>query len=118
MKRISIVILLFVLTACTANLGNIPWDLDVKNWVPEKRASFFMKSWTAEKANYDAMNAIENKSESLVKALKIKYEVLEKSRVPVRTYATIVKNKGVPPDDMEDAIIKWLRSMQQQYLYQ
>ena len=117
MRKIIVVMLLFVLTACTANLGNVPWDLDVKNWVPEKRANFFMKAWMAEKANYDAMNAIENKSESLVKALKVKHEILEKSRVPVRAYAKIVKNKGVPPDDMENAIIGWLRELQMQYLY-
>lgn len=116
-RNIAVIALLFILSACTANLGNVPWDVDIKNWIPEKRANFFMKSWLAEKANYDAMNAVENKSEPLIKALNIKYEIIEKSRVPIKGYADIVKNKGIPPDDMEEAIIGWLRKLQTQYLY-
>ena len=67
MKRryAAIVLLLFAFVACTANLGNVPLDLDVQNWIPEKRANFFMKTWMSEKATYDNMNAIEDKPENI-----------------------------------------------------
>ena len=111
------IILMLLFIGCTANLGNVPWQLDIKNWSPEKRANFFLKSWLAEKANYDALNALEKKSPALLKVLETKREILEQSRKPIRAYSTIVKSGGMPDAATEQAIIDWLRSLQNQYIY-
>jgi len=71
----------------------------------------------SEKQTYDIMNAIENKPDDLVKALESKYQILEKSRVPIRMYASIVNSGGVPNAEDEQQIIDWLRQLQIQLVY-
>jgi len=116
-RRNTLIFLLLFIVGCSAGLANVPWYTDIGKWIPEKRANFFMKTWLAEKANYDAMNAIENKSPALVKTLKVKHDILEQSRMPIRAYVSIVKAGGTPDADSEQKIIDWLREMQRQYIY-
>lgn len=115
-RSLLVIFLLFFIIGC-GGLASVSWDSDIHNWVPEKRANFFMKTWLAEKANYDAMNAIENKSEALIKTLKVKRDILEKSRLPIRTYVSLVQAGGSPDADSEQLIIDLLRQMQRQYIY-
>jgi len=117
-KRIALLSVVLFLFACTANLGNIPWHLDIQNWSSHQKANFFMKTWMAEKNTYDSMNAMENKPEELVPVLKAKYEILEKSRVPIRTYVSIVNSGSLPDTNSEQEIINFLRQLQMQYIYQ
>lgn len=116
-NKFLVVVLLILFLGCTANLGNVPWHLDVKNWTPHQKANFFMKSWLAERASYDALNEIQNKSPELIRVLKAKQNVLESSRIPIRMYSNIVSSGGTPDLTMEEDIIKWLRELQTQYLY-
>ena len=110
-------VLVFALMSCaTMNVGDTPWYEAIKGWSPEQRANFFMDSWTAEHADYKAGNAIPNKSEALIADLESKRKILEKSRIPVRSYATLVKAGGVPDGQAEQEIIAWIRQLQRQSL--
>jgi len=118
-KFIGIILALFLLAGCaTMNVGEVPWTVAISDWQPKQRADFLMSMWMSEKATYDMQNAIENKPEELVKTLEIKYNILEKSRVPMRMYASIVNSGGVPDQASEQQIIDWLRQLQIQLIYQ
>ena len=77
-----------------------------------------MSMWMSEKQSYDMLNAIENKPEDLIKTLEVKYQILEKSRVPMRMYATMVNAGGIPTPESEQELIDWLRQLQIQMMYQ
>jgi len=96
---------------------NGPWYLNIQKWAPKQKADFFMGTWMAEKENYDILNAIENKPEDLIKVLKVKYQILENSRIPVKVYADIVNAGDIPNQTDEQEIINWLRSLQVQLVY-
>ena len=120
MKTNRLIILAFVLfmaIACTANLGNIPWYEDIKTWSPHQKADFFMNIWLAEKESYDRMNAITNKPDSLIKSLQAKYRVLEDSRIPIRTYSTMVKSGAFPTGETTQEIINFIEQLQINYVY-
>ena len=125
LKVFTLLALLLVLAACgtvgqtgpaASAAQGVPWYQDIQNWTPYQRANFFMATWEAQKADYDAMNAMPNKSPALLDLLKIKYQVLEQSRVPVRTYVASVKDGGLPDAAIEQQIIGWLRQLQLQAL--
>jgi hypothetical protein len=101
-----------------AGTTGTPWYMDIQSWTPYQKANFFNDTWQAEKANYDAANAIPNKSEALKRMLETKQQILEVSRVPIRTYATSVKAGGAPDPAVEMQIITWLRQLQAQALQQ
>lgn len=117
MKRIALLSIVLFLFACTAHLGNIPWHLDIPNWSSHQKANFFINTWMAEKYTYDSMNAMENKPEELISVLKAKREILEKSRIPIRTYASIINSGGFPDANSEQEIIDFIRQLQMQYIY-
>ena len=112
-----ILILMFISGCGTMNLGNVPWDVSIQDWQPKQRADFMMSMWMSEKQSYDMLNAIENKPEDLIKTLEVKYQILEKSRVPMRMYATMVNAGGTPTPASEQELIDWLRQLQIQMLY-
>jgi len=118
-KKIFIsVAVLFLLAGCgTLNLGSTPWHLDIKNWSSHQRANFFMATWMAELDSYNSTNAIENKPVELINMLKAKRDILEKSRVPIRTYVGMVSSGSAPDAAMEQEIINFLRQLQMQYIY-
>jgi len=117
-KFIGVILALFMLAGCaTMNMGDVPWNVQIKEWQPKQKADFIMSLWLSEKQTYDIMNAIENKPDDLVKALESKYQILEKSRVPIRMYASIVNSGGVPNAEDEQQIIDWLRQLQIQLVY-
>ena len=105
---IPLAIIMLLLVSCSAT---------VSNWTPHQKANFFMKSWRAEKASYDIMNQMENKPPELISNLKVKQSILEKSRIPIRSYATIVKEGGSINPSSEDEILGWLRQLQVQLVY-
>ena len=110
--------IVFLFMACgTMNLGNVPWDVSIQDWQPKQRADFMMSMWLSEKQSYDMLNAIENKPEDLIKTLEIKYNILEKSRVPMRMYAIMVNSGGTPTQESEQQLIDWLRQLQLQLVY-
>lgn len=122
MKRnvriLSIILALFMVVGCaTMNVGDVPWNVAISDWQPKQRADFMMSMWMSEKATYDMQNAIENKPDDLVRTLEVKYEILEKSRVPMRMYATIVNGGGTPTQSDEQQLIDWLRQLQVQLIY-
>jgi len=88
----------------------VPWYQDVQNWTPYQKANFFMDTWEAQLADYKAQNAIPNKSPELIKILKVKQQVLEQSRLPVRAYVSALQ-AGTPVQN-EREIIAWLRQLQ------
>ena len=117
-KFIGILLVLFLVAGCaTMNVGDVPWHVQIKEWQPKQKADFMMNLWMSEKDTYDRMNAIENKPPDLVEVLKLKYEVLEKSRKPMRFYVQTVKAGGVPDPTSEQELIDWLREMQLQFFY-
>ena len=103
------ILVLFIVGCGTLNFGNTPWYLDIQNWSSYQRANFFMTTWIAELDSYNSMNAIQDKPEELVSVLKVKREILEKSRVPIRTYVGLVDSGSVPSNEMEQEIINFLR---------
>jgi hypothetical protein len=121
MKHLTKAVFCFIFVvfmACgTLNIGNVPWQLDIQNWSVHQRANFFMTTWLAEKHSYDTLNAMEDKSEDLIKVLKAKREILEQSRVPIRMYVQIVNSGVLPGPESEQEIINWLRQLQQQIIY-
>ena len=116
-RTVLLVIMAIFLISCTANMGNVPWNVSIKDWSPHQKANFFMKTWLAEKETYDSMNAMKDKPENLIKVLKVQRDVLENSRIPIRTYAKVINSGGTPDATMEQEIIKWIRQLQQQYIY-
>lgn len=119
-KRFNLIITVWVLLfiGCgTMNVGQVPWTLDIQNWSQHQKANFFMNTWMAEKANFDSMNTIEDKSDDLVKVLKAKREILESLRVPIRIYSGVVEGGGIPSTESEQVIINLLRQLQQQIIY-
>jgi len=105
-KFIGVILALFLIVSCaTLSVGNEPWDVAISDWQPKQKADFIMSMWLSEKQTYDIMNAIENKPEDLISALEAKYQILEKSRVPIRMYASIVNSGGVPNTEDEQQII-------------
>jgi len=117
-KFIGVIIAILLVAGCaTMNMGDVPWNVQIKEWQPKQKADFIMSLWLSEKQTYDIMNAIENKPDDLVKALESKYQILEKSRVPIRMYASIVNSGGVPNAEDEQQIIDWLRQLQIQLVY-
>jgi len=117
-KFIGVILALIMVAGCaTMNMGDVPWNVQIKEWQPKQKADFIMSLWLSEKQTYDIMNAIENKPDDLVKALESKYQILEKSRVPIRMYASIVNSGGVPNAEDEQQIIDWLRQLQIQLVY-
>lgn len=76
-----------------------------------------MKMWESQKITYDMMDEMTNKPPELMEVLQVKYQILEKSRIPVRTYANIVETGGIPDANSEDEIVKWLRQLQLQLVY-
>jgi len=120
LKLLSVLLAIaFLFTACgTMNLGNVPWDVSIQDWQPKQKADFMMSMWMSEKQSYDMLNAIENKPEDLIKTLEVKYQILEKSRVPMRMYATMVNAGGIPTPESEQELIDWLRQLQIQMMYQ
>ncbi|HUU53247.1 MAG TPA: hypothetical protein VMW44_01235 [Candidatus Bathyarchaeia archaeon] len=111
-KLIGIVLAVFFMISCTANIGQVPFA----KWTSYQKANFFMKTWLAEKASYDIINQMENKPPELVSSLKTKYKVLEESRLPIRSYVTLV-NGGGTDSNAEDEILAWLRQLQMQLVY-
>lgn len=116
-----VVLVLFSFTSCgplimgqptVGNTVNTPWWEQVKSWSPEQRSNFFFDFWKAQNADYDAMNAIPNKTPELIKLLETKRTALETSRVLIRSYAILVKGGGVPEAGDEEAIIQLLRDAQ------
>jgi hypothetical protein len=108
----------FLVASCaTMNIGDVPWQVDIKQWQPKQRADFMMNLWMSEKSTYDRMNAIENKPPDLITVLKAKYQVLEQSRKPMRAYAQYVNSGGIPNPDAEQELINWLRELQLQFVY-
>ena len=117
-KWVGVILALIMVAGCaTMNMGDVPWNVQIKEWQPKQKADFIMSLWLSEKQTYDIMNAIENKPDDLVKALESKYQILEKSRVPIRMYASIVNSGGVPNAEDEQQIIDWLRQLQIQLVY-
>jgi len=115
-KRVATVILVFafVISACaTMNIGDVPFA----KWSPKQKANFFMTMWESQKVTYDMMGEMTDKPADLMEVLQVKYQILEKSRIPVRTYVNIVKTGGVPDQSSEDEIMKWLRQLQLQLVY-
>lgn len=108
---------IFFLAACGTMNANAPWNIQIKDWNPKQQATFFMKLWLSEKASYDSMNDITDKPADLVKVLKTKREILEKSRIPIRTFVSIVDSGEFPNPDDTDQIITWLRTLQLQLVY-
>ena len=96
--------------AAGASAQGVPWYQDIQNWTPYQKANFFMDTWEAQNADYKAQNSIPNKSEDLIKILKVKQQVLEQSRIPVRTYVASVKSGGTGQQEQE--IIVWLKQLQ------
>lgn len=105
----------FGVTACQY-FGSLPSPQDIANqfikMTPQQKANFFMKSWTAQHADYERLKAVPEPTPELSKILKYKYTLLEKSRVPVRTYATIVAGNGVPPKELEEEIVALLSALE------
>jgi hypothetical protein len=116
-KRFVLLGIIVLFVACTANLGNVPWHLDIQNWSMYQKANFFMNTWMAEKNSYDTMNDMDNKPDDLIKVLEAKRKILEDSRVPIRLYVHIVKAGNTPDINSEQEIIDFLRQLQMQYLY-
>ena len=116
-KILGIILVLFLvagLASCaTLDIGDVPFA----KWSPKQKANFFMTMWESQKITYDMMDEMTNKPPDLMEVLQVKYQILEKSRIPVRTYANIVKTGGVPNQSSEDEIMKWLRQLQLQLVY-
>jgi len=93
-----------------------PWQTQYTKWTSYQRADFFMELWMVQEADYKAMNAYPNKTEALISALKAKRELLEQSRLPMRTYATLVKSGGTPDAATEKQIVEWLTQLQMNLL--
>lgn len=116
--RIVPVILLVLLIGCsTMNIGDVPWNVAIGEWQPKQKADFMMTMWMSEKATYDMMNAIENKPADLIEVLEVKYQILEKSRIPMRLYVSTVNSGGTPDPESEQELINWLRQLQLQMVY-
>lgn len=118
LKRNALIVFILIFVGCaTWNFGNTPWTLDIQNWSSHQKANFFMKTWMAEKKNYDSMNTIKNKPDDLIDVLKAKRKVLESSRIPINLYSDLVAAGGTPSQESEQAIINWLRELQTQIVY-
>ena len=114
-RFIGVILALFFvvgMVGCTATIGQVPFA----KWTSHQKANFFMNTWLAEKASYDIMNQMENKPPELVASLKTKYKVLEESRLPIRSYVTLVNGGGID-SNAEDEILAWLRQLQVQLVY-
>lgn len=106
-----------VQTGCaTKNLHMTSWYDQIGAWTPNQKANFFMETWKAEKATYNAQNAIPNKTKDLIAFLEKKREVLESSRIPIRTYVSMVNAGGMIDPGSEAQIIAWLRDLQLQLM--
>jgi len=114
-KRIGIVICMLFVMSCGLFGGSK--NLHIGDWNSYQKANFFMTTWMSEKSAYDAMNALENKPDNLIKVLEAKQKVLEGSRIPIRTYVTLVNQGGIPDAGVEQQIIDWLRQLQLEYVY-
>jgi len=116
-KILGVTLALFLvvgLVSCaTLDIGEVPFA----KWSPKQKANFFMTMWESQKVTYDMMDEIKDKPADLMEVLQVKYQILEKSRIPVRTYANIAKTGGVPDANSEDEIVKWLRQLQLQLVY-
>jgi len=114
-KRAALAILIiFAIVSCaTWNIGDVPFA----KWSPKQKANFFMTMWESQKVTYDMLDEMKDKPADLMQVLQVKYQILEKSRIPVRTYVNIVKTGGVPDLNSEDEIVKWLRQLQLQLVY-
>lgn len=106
----------FLQTGCGTITQPGAWHQEIADWTPYQKANFFMETWQAEHATYRAQNAIEEKSPELVRLLKVKREVLERSRIPIRIYAGIVDAGGIPDAELEQEVIGWIRELQMQAL--
>jgi hypothetical protein len=93
-----------------------PWYVAYKTWTTDQRADFFMQMWMAQEADFKTMNLQPNKSAGLVKAMNTKREVLEQSRVPLRTYVTLIKGGGIPDAATEKQLVDMLTQLQLNYL--
>ena len=117
-KFIGIILALFILVGCaTMNVGDVPWNVAISDWQPKQKADFMMTMWLSEKKTYDSMNAMENKSSDLIDVLEAKYQILEKSRIPMRMYVSIINSGGIPDQESEQLLIDWLRQLQLQLVY-
>lgn len=105
----------FLQTGC-GTISQNGWHQQIADWTPHQKANFFMETWRSEHATYTAQNAIEEKSPELVRLLKMKREVLERSRIPIRIYAGIVDAGGRPDVELEQEVIGWIRELQMQAL--
>lgn len=114
--KISTVIVCCIIMAACGIFGGSK-NISIASWSSHQKANFFMTTWQSEKRAYDQMNALPNKPEDLIKVLESKYKILENSRVPIRTYITIVNNGGTPDISVEQQIIDWIRELQIQYVY-
>ena len=110
---LALFVVIGMLGCATLDIGEVPFA----KWSPKQKATFFMTMWQSQKITYDMMNEITDKPADLIEVLKIKQQILEKSRIPVRTYSTIVRNGGVPDANSEDEITAWLRQLQLQLIY-
>ena len=119
MKKLFVPLLVVCLIIGCAhmNIGDVPWNVDIKQWQPKQRADFMMSMWLSENSTYKRMNAIENKPLDLIEVLKAKYQVLEESRKPMRLYAQIVNSGEIPDPTAEQELIDWLRELQLQFVY-
>jgi len=115
-KFIGVILAIFIVgmvSCATLDIGEVPFA----KWSPKQKATFFMAMWQSQKITYDMMNEIADKPADLIEVLKVKQQILEKSRIPVRAYANIVKGGGVPDASSEDEIAAWLRQLQLQLVY-
>jgi hypothetical protein len=114
-KHLAILLAIaFIFSACaTLNVGDVPFE----KWSPKQKGTFFMKIWESQKITYDMLNDMKDKPADLIEVLIVKQQILEQSRIPVRTYATMVKSGGVPDANSEDEIMAWLRQLQLQLVY-
>ena len=112
-RYIGVILTLFLISCATIDIGDVPFA----KWSPKQKANFFMTMWESQKVTYDMMDAMTDKPADLMDVLQVKYQILEKSRIPVRIYANTVKNGGVPNQNSEDEIMKWLRQLQLQLVY-
>lgn len=111
---IILVALVFGCSGCTYNVKppDEPWYKSIKDWSPEQRASFFMEFWKEQKKNYDRLNAVTDKSDELLQHLEAQWKLIEGSRIPIRTYAKIVKAGGIPSLELEEEIIEALTELE------
>ncbi len=112
MKKAIIIPILALLIGCVGTINPVEWQDSYKTWTTEQRATFLMKTWQFHKSDYDRWNALPDKSPELLKILEAKYQLLERSRIPLRTYVQYVDLTGQADFDMEQQLLAWVLELQ------